>query len=51
MEKDEFRAMIKHFYLKKCMAAQIKVELNDVYGDSIPALQAAYFWINEFKRD
>jgi len=28
MEKDEFRAVIKHFYSKKWMAA-IKAELNE----------------------
>ena len=50
MEKNEFRAVIKHFYLKKWMAAQIKTELDEVHGDSAPALKMVYFWINEFKR-
>ncbi|KMQ87583.1 mariner transposase [Lasius niger] len=50
MEKDEFRAVIKHFYLKKWTAAQIKAELHEVHGDSAPALKTVYFWINEFKR-
>jgi len=50
MEKNEFRAVIKHFYLKKWTAAQIKVELNEVHGNSAPALKTIYFWINEFKR-
>nr|XP_033774750.1 histone-lysine N-methyltransferase SETMAR-like [Geotrypetes seraphini] len=49
MEK-EFRAVIKHFYLKKWTAAQIKFELDEVRGDSAPALKTIYFWINEFKR-
>ena len=51
MEKNEFRAVIKHFYLKKWTAAQIKAELNEVHGNSAPALKTIYFWINEFKRD
>jgi len=32
MEKNKFRAVIKHFYLKKWTAAQIKAELNEVRG-------------------
>lgn len=50
MDKNEFRAVIKHFYLKKWTAAQIKAELDEVHGDSAPALKTIYFWINEFKR-
>jgi len=60
MEEDEFRAVIKHFYLKKWTikhfylkkwtAAQIKAELDEVHGDFAPALNTVYFWINEFKR-
>jgi len=50
MEKDEFCAVIKYFYLKKWTAAQIKAELDEVHGDSAPALKIVYFWINEFKR-
>jgi len=50
MEKNEFYAVIKHFYLKKWTAAQIKAELNEVHGNSVPALKTIYFWINKFKR-
>ena len=32
MEKEDFRAVIKHFYLKKWTAAQIKAELDEVHG-------------------
>lgn len=49
MEKNEFCAVIKHFHLKKWTAAQIKAELNEVHGNSAPALKTIYFWINEFK--
>ncbi|XP_018053801.1 PREDICTED: histone-lysine N-methyltransferase SETMAR-like, partial [Atta colombica] len=31
-------------------SAQIKAELNEVHGNSAPALKTIYFWINEFKR-
>ena len=50
MKKDEFRAVIKHFYIMKQTATQIKAELDKVYGDSAPVLKTVYFWINEFKR-
>ncbi|XP_011630294.1 histone-lysine N-methyltransferase SETMAR-like [Pogonomyrmex barbatus] len=50
MEKDEFRAVIKHFYLKKWTATQIKAEFYEIHEDSAPALKTVYFWINEFKR-
>ena len=50
MEKNELRAVIKHFYLKKWTAVQIKAELEEFHGDSAPAFKTIYFWINEFKR-
>ena len=50
MEQSEFRAVIKYFYLKKWTAAQIKAELDDVHGNSAPALKTIYFWMNDFKR-
>jgi len=50
MEKDEFHAVIKHFYLKKWTAAQIRAELDEVHGDFAPALKTVYFWFNELKR-
>ena len=51
MEKEEFRAVTKHFYLRKRTAAQIKAELDEVHKDTAPTLKIVYFWINEFKRD
>lgn len=50
MEKNGFRAVVKHFYLKNWTAAQIKAELDEVHGESAPALMTVYLWINEFKR-
>jgi len=50
MEKNELRAVIKHFNLKKLTAAQIKAGLDEVNLDSVSALRTVYFWINEFKR-
>ena len=50
MEKEEFRAVIKHFYLKKWTTAQIKAKLDEVHGDTAPTLKTVHFWINELKR-
>jgi len=46
IKKDKFRVVIKHFYLKKWTVAQIKAELDEVHGDSAPALKTVHFWIN-----
>jgi len=51
IKKDEFSSVIKHFYLMKWTATQIKAELNQVYGDSAPALKTVYFWINSKEAD
>ena len=51
MEMEEFRAVVKHFYLKKWTVAQIKVELGEVHGDTETTLKTIYFLINEFTRD
>ena len=48
MEKEKFRAVIEHFYLKKWKAAQTKVELDEVHGNTALTLKTVYFWINEF---
>ena len=48
---EEFRAVVKHFYLKKWTVAQIKVELGEVHGDTETTLKTIYFLINELTRD
>ena len=50
MEREEFHAVIKDFYLKYWMAARIKAELGKVHGESVPSLKSVNFWINGFKR-
>ena len=50
MEKNEFRAVIKHFHLKGLTPYEIKNELDSVHGISAPALATVYNWVNEFKR-
>lgn len=49
MEKNQFHAVLKHFYMKLWVAARIKAKLDEVHGISAPALKTIYFWINKFK--
>ncbi|XP_071444896.1 uncharacterized protein [Hetaerina americana] len=50
MEKDEFRALIKHYYIKGLTAEEIKAELDEVHGTSAPVFATVYNWLNMFKR-
>ncbi|GBL72707.1 hypothetical protein AVEN_127944-1 [Araneus ventricosus] len=50
MEKNEFHAVIKHFYLKRLTPKDIKAELDEVHGTYSPAFATVYNWVNEFKR-
>lgn len=50
MEKKEFRAVIKHFYLAGKKATEIQQILQEVHGTSTPSLPTISFWVNEFKR-
>jgi len=49
MEKNEFRAVIKHLHMKSLTPKEIKVELGNVYSTSAPAFATIYNWVNEFK--
>ena len=50
MDKIEYRAVIKYLFLKGNTPAQIKDELDSVYGDSAPSFTTVKFWAAEFKR-
>jgi histone-lysine N-methyltransferase SETMAR len=50
MEKLEYRAVIKFFYLKGKTPIEIKVELDSVYGDAAPSFTTVKTWVAEFKR-
>src|SRR5436190_23298789 len=50
MEKIEYRAVIKFLHLKGNTSAQIKAELDAVYGDSAPSFATVKRWVAEFKR-
>ena len=49
MEKIEYRAIIKFLHLKSNTLAQIKAELDAVYGDSAPSFATVKRWAAEFK--
>ena len=44
MEKSEFRAVIKHLYLKGLTPKEIKAELDEVHGTSAPVFPTVYNW-------
>ena len=51
MKKREFRAVIKHSYLKGLTPKEIKAKLDEVHSTSAPVFATVYNWVNEFKRD
>lgn len=50
MDRKEFRAVIKHFFLDGKTASQIREILLRVHGTSTPSLPTISFWVNELKR-
>ncbi|GBN15894.1 Histone-lysine N-methyltransferase SETMAR [Araneus ventricosus] len=50
MEKNEFRAVIEHFYLKRLTPKEIKTKSDEVHGTSATAFATIYNRVNEFKR-
>ena len=50
MEKNEFRAVIKHLHMKGLTSKEIKTELDNVHNISASAFATVYNWMNEFKR-
>ncbi|KAG5322090.1 SETMR methyltransferase, partial [Acromyrmex heyeri] len=51
MEKNEFRAVIKHLHMKGLTPKEIKARLDNVHSTSASAFATVYNWMNEFKRD
>jgi hypothetical protein len=49
-DKIEHRAVIKYLFLKGNTPAQIKDDLDSVWGDSAPSFTTVKFWAAEFKR-
>ena len=50
MEKNEFCAVINHFYIKGNTPKEMKTELDEVHGTSAPLFKIVCNWMNEFKR-
>ncbi|XP_030751041.1 protein GVQW3-like [Sitophilus oryzae] len=50
MNEIEYRAVIRFLFLKKKTNDEIKIELDDVYGDSALSLSTIKYWTAEFKR-
>ena len=46
MEKNEFRAVIKHLHMKGLTPKEIKAELDNVHSTSAPAFVTIYNWVN-----
>ena len=49
MKKSEFRAVIKHLYLKGLTPKEMKAELDEVHGTSAPVFATVYSWVNQVK--
>ena len=47
MEKNEFRAMIKHLHMKSSTPKEIKAELDNVHSTSAPAYAIVYEYYHE----
>lgn len=50
MDKNEFRAVIKHFWMDGKTATEIRDILQKVHGTSTPSFSTISFWVSEFKR-
>ena len=50
MNKIEFRAVIKHFWMAGKTATEIRNILQEVHGASTPSFSTISFWVSEFKR-
>lgn len=49
MEKEEFRVLIKHNFLKKKTVSETKKKLDKQYGDSAPSYGMIHKWYTEFR--
>lgn len=45
MEKEEFRAVVKHFHIDGKTPRKIKEKLDKVYRTSVPTFRTIYFYI------
>ena len=50
MKKNEFRVVIKHFYIKSNTPKDTKADLDEVHVTSAPSFKSVYNCVNEFER-
>ena len=50
MEKIEYRSIIEYLHLKGNMPAQVRTELDTVYGEAAPSFATVKRWSAEFNR-
>jgi hypothetical protein len=50
MDNNEFRAVIKHFWMNKKTATDLRDILQKVYDTSALLFSIISFWVSEFKR-
>lgn len=50
MDKEEFRALIKHSFLRGKSGKETKGKLDKYYGKSAPLYTTVKYWNEEFKR-
>ena len=48
MEKNEFRVLIKHYFLRGKTSLETKVKLDNYYSDSAPSYGMVQKWFTEF---
>jgi len=49
MEKEQYRSVIRFWFLKGKSRSEIKERLDAVYGDSSPSMATVKNWLNEFQ--
>lgn len=49
MEKNEFRVLIKHYFLRKKSITETKKSLDKYYGESSPSIKMIHKWFTEFR--
>ena len=49
IEMSELRAVIKHLYLKGLTPKEVKAELDEIHGTSVPVFPTVYNWINIYR--
>lgn len=49
MKKNEFRVLIKHYFLRGKTITQTKTKLDKYYGNSSPSIKMVHKWFTDFR--